>query len=166
MTMTAQPRTFPTPYWPILLPALAALWLLIELLLQLARTPLSPVITGHAAGALVAVLVGATALVAPKGSRLHRLAGYTWVVLMLGVAVSSFWLRSIQWFPGGFGPIHLLSVWTIVGLIGAVVAARRGHIRTHRQGMIGIVWGLLGAGAFALLPGRLMGVIALQSLLG
>lgn len=144
----------------ILLPAIIAAWLLVELLILLARQPVAPVIAGHAAAALLAVLLGALALSATKGSRLHRVAGYSWVMLMSGVAISSFWIRTLPWFPGGFGPIHILSVITLISLGRAITAARQGRIAAHRSGMLMTLWGLLGAGLFTLLPHRLMGMIA------
>lgn len=144
----------------MLVPALIATWLLIELIILVTQQPISAVVAGHAGAALLAVLLGTLALSTRKGSRTHRLAGYSWVVLMSGVAISSFWIRTLPWFPGGFGPIHILSVTTLTSLVMAVLAARRGNIKAHRGGMLTTLWGLLGAGVFTLLPHRLMGMIA------
>jgi uncharacterized membrane protein len=75
---------------------------------------------------------------------------------MLVVAASSFWITGIAG-PGRFSVIHLLSVFTIAMLALAVWAIRSGRVRTHRFTMIGIfAGGLIGAGAGALAPGRLI----------
>jgi uncharacterized membrane protein len=53
--------------------------------------------------------------------------------------------------------IHLLSVFTPVMLVVAVVAARAHRVRTHKITMISIYAGaLILAGLFTLVPGRLM----------
>jgi uncharacterized membrane protein len=158
--MTVQMRS-PLSYlsW-MFLPAAVASWLLVELLLRVLQQPVSAVTLVHASAALIGVLLGTVALSSRKGSLLHRLAGYSWVVLMITVAISSFWLRTLPWFPGGFGPIHILSVTTLICLVRGVIAARQHRIKAHRVNMLGTFWGLLGAGVFTLLPHRLMGMIA------
>jgi uncharacterized membrane protein len=81
--------------------------------------------------------------------------GWTWVVAMGATAVSSLFIRAIN--PGAFSLIHLLSGWTIVALPMAVYAARRHRVAAHRRAMTGMfVGGLILAGLFAFLPGRLM----------
>ncbi|MFG1497950.1 DUF2306 domain-containing protein [Saccharospirillum sp. HFRX-1] len=158
--MTAQNRIASSHYVGLLLPAAIASWLLIELLFFVIQQPVSTVTTLHACAALIAVILGTLALTTRKGSWLHRLSGYCWVVLLTGVAISSFWLRTLPWFPGGFGPIHILSVYTLICLVCGVIAARKHRVKTHRSIMLCTHWGLLGAGIFTLLPHRLMGVIA------
>jgi hypothetical protein len=50
-----------------------------------------------------------------KGTRTHRALGYTWVGLMLFVALSSFLIHELgQW--GNFSLIHLLSVFSLAML--------------------------------------------------
>jgi uncharacterized membrane protein len=74
---------------------------------------------------------------------------------MGSTAVSSLFIRVIN--PGHFSFIHLLSGWTIIGLPGAVYAIKRGKVASHRRAMTGMfVGGLLLAGLFTLLPGRLL----------
>jgi len=158
--MTVQARLWLNQYFWILLPAAIASWLLFELALFIIQRPVSTVAALHASAALIAVMLGAVALSSRKGSPLHRVSGYCWVVLLTGVAVSSFWLRTLPWFPGGFGPIHILSLYTLICLTCGVIAARRHRVKTHRSIMLLTHWGLLGAGIFTLLPHRLMGVIA------
>jgi uncharacterized membrane protein len=58
---------------------------------------------------------------------------------------------------GPFSLLHLLSVWVLAMLPVAILAARKGDVRRHRTAMTSFVIGALGiAGAFTLLPGRIM----------
>jgi uncharacterized membrane protein len=79
--------------------------------------------------------------------------------MMATVAISSFWISTIK-FIGPFSPIHLLSIFVLVQLVGAVRAARSGRITDHKRYMQGLSFGaLLVAGAFTLLPGRVMNAV-------
>jgi len=119
----------------------------------LARQPW--VIQLHIAAALTALLLGTVQLVGIKGTGLHRLIGWSWVVVMFTVAVSSLFIRQIN--PGSFSLIHLLSGWTLIALPMALFAVRRGRIASHARGMTWtFIGGLIVAGAFTFLPGRLM----------
>ncbi|PVM89788.1 hypothetical protein DDF65_00055 [Caulobacter radicis] len=109
----------------------------------------------HVAAALTALAIGTVLMVGVKGTRLHRALGWTWVVAMAATAVSSLFIREMN--HGAMSWIHLLSGWTIVALPMAVYAARRHNIHMHRRFMTGLfVGGLLIAGAFTFLPGRLL----------
>lgn len=110
----------------------------------------------HAIAALAAFALGLVQIVAPKGTVPHRLLGWLWVAIMAFVALSSFFVHEIRlWGP--WSPIHLLSIGTLFGLAAGVYAARRHAVRSHRNAMIGIfVGGLVIAGGFTLLPGRIM----------
>ena len=113
------------------------------------------VIQIHIAAALAALLLGTVQLVGIKGTGVHRLIGWTWVVAMFTVAASSFFIRQIN--PGAFSWIHLLSGWTLIALPMALFAIRRGRVARHASGMTWtFVAGLIVAGAFTFLPGRLM----------
>jgi len=114
------------------------------------------VIQWHALAALGAFGLGAVQLAAPKGTIPHRLFGWIWATLMLVVVVSSFFIHTIRlWGP--WSPIHLLSVFTLIMLPLAVLKARRHQVDKHRRAMTGLFVGaLLIAGAFTLLPGRIM----------
>ena len=69
----------------------------------------APVIQLHAFAAMAAFVLGAVQLAAPKGTLPHRTLGWVWVVLLLVISVSSFWIQGIRlWGP--WSPIHLLSV--------------------------------------------------------
>jgi uncharacterized membrane protein len=113
----------------------------------------------HLVAALLALVLGAVQLIRRKGTPSHRAIGYVWVVLMLAVALSSFWITGIA-DPGQFSVIHALSVFTLAMLALSIWAIRRGNVRTHRFSMIGVyAGGLIGAGAGAFAPGRLMSQI-------
>lgn len=113
----------------------------------------------HAAGALAALGIGVAQLALPKGGARHRALGWAWVLLMAATALSSFFISGLRWW-GPFGPIHLLSAFTLVSLVGAVQAARRRNMARHRRIMQLLFWlALVGAGLFTLLPGRIMGQV-------
>lgn len=116
----------------------------------------SPWIQVHAGSALMAFVLGAVQLARPKGGHGHRVLGYLWAGLMLTVAASSFGIREIdQW--NGFSLIHLLSIQVLATLPLAVAQARRGAITAHRRSMqLMFLGALVIAGAFTLLPGRIM----------
>ena len=116
---------------------------------------MTPIATLHLVPALLALCLGITVLSLRKGTGLHKALGRSWVVLMLIVAISSFWLRAIE--DGGFSLIHGLSVFTLVCLAIGVWAIRADRVKTHRGFMIGTFVGLIGAGAGTLVPGRLIG---------
>jgi uncharacterized membrane protein len=89
----------------------------------------SPIIQLHAFAAMTAFVLGAVQLSAPKGTIPHRTLGWIWVVLMLTVAGGSLWISGIKTF-GPFSAIHLLSIFTLVMVPLAVLAARRHNVRT------------------------------------
>lgn len=114
----------------------------------------TPVVVVHALLAATALVVGAGLLSGRKGHLAHRIGGWIWVACMATVAGISFAIRR----PEGFSWIHGLSVFTLVALAGAVIAARAHRVAAHRKGMISIYVGaLLVTGLFTLLPGRLLG---------
>jgi uncharacterized membrane protein len=110
----------------------------------------------HAFAAMAAFALGLMQFAGGKGTAWHRGRGFTWVGLMLTVAVSSFWIHEIRlWGP--WSPIHLLSILTLVSLPGALYYAHTHQVRRHRDAMLGLFLGaLVIAGIFTLLPGRIM----------
>lgn len=120
---------------------------------------LPPAVLVHLAFASAALLLGPAALWARKGSRGHRGLGYAWVTVMVGTALSAFFIRSsgrVQWH--GFSLIHLLAVVTLVGVTAAIVAIAQRKVELHRKVMQRTYLGAcLGAGLFTLLPGRYLG---------
>ena len=120
----------------------------------------APVIQVHAFAAMSAFALGAVQLAAPKGTLPHRTIGWIWVALMATIAISSFWIHSIR-LIGPFGPIHLISIFVLVMLPLAVLAAHRHDVSRHRRRMIGMfVGGLVVAGLFTFVPGRIMYAVA------
>jgi uncharacterized membrane protein len=120
----------------------------------------APVIQIHAFAAISAFTLGIVQLVAPKGTIPHRTIGWIWVLLLFSVAVSSVFIHQIRLW-GRWSPIHLLSIFTLVTLPLAVFFARRHRVSAHRNAMISIFVGaLVIAGAFTLLPGRIMYALA------
>lgn len=129
---------------------------------------LTPAITIHIAMAGTALLLGPLALTLRKGSRGHRAAGYAWVTAMLGAALSALFIRDHGMANiAGYTPIHLLVLATFAGLARAIYAIVHRQIAVHRKAMWGTYLGAcVTAGAFALLPGRLLGQLLWSQWLG
>ncbi len=115
----------------------------------------SPAIQAHIAGAVSSFLIGSVLLIGVKGRTFHRTLGYTWVATMTVTAISSLFITGINGHNYSF--IHLLSGWTMIVLPMGLAAARRRDIAKHRKEMTGMFFGgMLIAGLFSFLPGRLM----------
>jgi uncharacterized membrane protein len=114
----------------------------------------SAAIQFHLAAAVVALVLGSEVLFMRKGTSAHRLIGWLWIGVMLAVALSSFAITAI--WPGHFSPIHILSVITLISLPAAVWLRRCGQIGAHAITMVATFSGLLIAGVFTLVPGRLL----------
>jgi uncharacterized membrane protein len=121
----------------------------------------SPAIQFHAFAAMAAFGLGLVQFAAPKGTLPHRTIGWIWVALMVVVSVSAFFIHQIKlWGP--WSPIHLLAIFALTMLPIAVWQAHRHAVLIHRNAMVGLFVGaLLIAGAFTLLPGRIMHAVAL-----
>ncbi len=122
---------------------------------------LEPAIAIHVVAALLALALGAYVIAGRKGTPAHRMAGRLWVAAMVAAAFGSFFIEA-QRFPvhtplGTFGPIHLLSAFTLWNLWRAIAAIRRGAVTMHRRAMGGAFAGLVIAGMFTLVPGRTLG---------
>lgn len=109
----------------------------------------------HVVVVLVALAVGLYLLFGPKGRTAHRVLGWTWAVFMLVAAISSLFIMEVS--PGSFSFIHLFSAATLIAAPLGVYYARRHNVKAHKGTMTGLFnGGLLVAGTFAFLPGRLM----------
>lgn len=109
----------------------------------------------HVAAALTTLAIGIYLMMAPKGFRLHRTFGWAWVISMAITAGSSFFIMTL--FQNFWSPIHALSAWTLIGLPVGIAAIRRRNVKKHRQEMTNMfVGGMVVAGLFTLLPGRMM----------
>ncbi len=113
----------------------------------------------HVAAALSALAIGTAILLGVKGRAFHKAAGWAWVICMMTVAIGSFWIRT----TGHLSYIHLLSGGVAITVPLAVVAAKRRNLKSHRAGMTrNFLGGLIIAGAFTFVPGRLMWMIFLS----
>lgn len=109
----------------------------------------------HVAAAVTTFSIGLVLMFAKKGFGFHRTLGWSWVAAMAVTAISSFFISTIS--PVHFSPIHALSAWTLIALPMGVAAVRRGDVKKHRKEMTSMfVRGMLIAGLFTFLPGRLM----------
>jgi uncharacterized membrane protein len=123
----------------------------------------SPAIQVHAFSAIAAFFLGAFQLAAPKGTLPHRTFGFLWVGLMLVVCISSFWIHELRWW-GEWSPIHLLSIYVLIGVPLALWHAHRHDVPRHRKAMMGIFTGaLVVAGLFTFWPGRIMHAVVFGS---
>jgi uncharacterized membrane protein len=110
----------------------------------------------HTVTAILAFFLGGVVLFRRKGDRLHRIGGRIWVALMLAVAITSFFIHTIQ-MVGIWSPIHLLSLATLWFLGRGVWLARQKRIVDHRKVMQATYMGaLIVAGFFTFMPGRIM----------
>jgi uncharacterized membrane protein len=121
----------------------------------------SPAIKVHAFAAMAAFALGVVQLSGPKGTAVHRVLGWLWVVLMLVICISAFWIHELRVF-GPWSPIHLLAIFTLVTLPLGVLHARRHRVAQHRVFMVSIFGGaLLIAGLFTFFPGRIMHAVVI-----
>src|SRR5207244_4737652 len=96
----------------------------------------------HAYAAMAAFVLGLAQLAGVKGTTRHRALGYTWVGLMLVVAISAFWIHELRlWGP--WSPIHLLAIFTLTMLPIGVYRARSHNVQAHRFTMLGLFVGAL-----------------------
>nr|WP_256260981.1 DUF2306 domain-containing protein [Shewanella sp. NIFS-20-20] len=106
-----------------------------------------------------AFLIGTYLLFTKKGTPNHKKFGRIYMILMLVTASISLFMQAQlgTLFLGHFGYIHLLSFLTIYAVPVAYFSAKNGNIKRHKTSMVALyVGGMLVAGTFALLPGRLL----------
>lgn len=110
----------------------------------------------HVAAVLPALLLTPVMLLGAKGTPRHRVLGRIWLAAMVATAVTALSIHEIR-LMGPFSPIHLLSILTLATAWTILRSARAGRVRAHRSAVLSLVWlALVGAGAFTLLPGRIM----------
>lgn len=152
--------------WPVAVVGSSVVFLLATAALlngALSPAPLPPdlrnaAVIAHLATVLAALPIGVSQLLLPKGTIRHRAAGYAWCGLMTFTALVSFAIHAIN--PGGLSPIHLFSVLTLVLVPVIIHRARAGQVAKHQRAVLGlIVGGLVIAGLFTFLPGRVLGVL-------
>lgn len=115
----------------------------------------------HAFAAMAAFVLGLVQFAAPKGTLPHRTVGFVWFALMLTVAISSFWIHEIRLWRD-WSPIHLISIYVLIMIPTGIYFAHRHNVRGHARTVIGIfMGGLVIAGLFTFVPGRIMHTVAL-----
>ncbi len=119
-----------------------------------------PAIQIHAFAAIAAFVLGGIQIAGPKGTLPHRAIGMIWALLMVGVAISAFFIHELRvW--GLWSPIHILALWVLVSLPIALWRAHAHDVPRHRRAMLSLYLGaLLIAGLFTFLPGRIMHAVA------
>ena len=113
----------------------------------------------HVATVLPAFLLGTYLIFASrKGSPTHRKLGWLYLGLMVFTSITALFIHEINpngW--AGFSLIHLFVPLTLFGIYNAVMGVRTSNLKRHRGAMLGVyVGGILIAGAFTFLPGRIM----------
>jgi uncharacterized membrane protein len=110
----------------------------------------------HLATVIPAFLIGTWLIFfSTKGARRHRALGALYLALMAITVVAVIFVREIN--PGKLSWIHYVFIpLTVFGIFGAVYGARTHNIRMHRNSMIGLYIGVIGAGTAALVPGRFL----------
>jgi uncharacterized membrane protein len=109
----------------------------------------------HASAATASLVLGLVQILGPKGTLPHRAMGISFVILMMIVAGTAFFIRQIN--DGGFSFIHLFIPLTAFGLFGIVRNARAGKAAGHASSARSVFFAaLLLPGLFAFMPGRLM----------
>ena len=113
----------------------------------------------HLATIAPAFLLGTYLLINQKGTNKHRQHGKIYMGLMLITAFITLFM-SAKVGPtlfNHFGAIHLLSVLVFYTVPAAYLAAKNGEVVKHKSNMLGLyIGGLLIAGTFTLMPGRLL----------
>jgi uncharacterized membrane protein len=125
----------------------------------------------HAFCATGAIVLGAVQIFAPKGTINHRTFGWTWVVLMVGMAATAFMNHPlVTWNPfspdvccrasdgcsrgtATCGSIHVMTLYILLCLPYAALHARF-SVKHHRRAMIGLFIVMLGGAAVQLFPHR------------
>ena len=106
--------------------------------------------------------LGALVMLTPRGTARHRLLGRGFGILALATAFSSFFIHELRLW-GIWSPIHLLSVSLIWVVVTGVVAIRRGNVARHQSQMnTAYLTGFVVAGAFTLIPGRMLNRVFLE----
>ncbi|MBU2925845.1 DUF2306 domain-containing protein [Colwellia sp. 1_MG-2023] len=113
----------------------------------------------HLLTVVPAFIIGTYLLLKRKGTPKHKALGKIYMVLMLITAIISLFMPAQlgSTFLNHFGYIHLLSLLTLYAVPAAYFYIKKGNIRGHKRSMIILYCGgILVAGTFALMPGRLL----------
>lgn len=137
----------------------------------------APIVKVHFFTAVIALVLGITQFVAPKGTLPHRTIGWLWIAVMLVMVSASFFIRDrFTWGPFSSsvclvpsksqiwmvrcGALHIMSIYALLALPYAALHARRGNIELHRWVMFSVLFGaVVVAGAFTFQAPRLLNAI-------
>lgn len=109
----------------------------------------------HLCTVAAAFAVSTVLLTGKKGTVRHRALGWLFAVLMVTTAVGALFIHGPL--SGHVSPLHLFSLYTLITLPRAILAARRGDAARHGRMMASLYFGgLVFAGLVALYPGHLM----------
>jgi uncharacterized membrane protein len=121
----------------------------------LARVPLAVQI--HLATVLICVPLGAYILSGTKGNMQHKMWGRLWVAAMFVTCISALFIKSFAPVIGPFGVIHLMVLWSLFNLSkGMYAIIWKRDLQGHLRNMQGAYWGLIIAGLFSFIPGRML----------
>jgi uncharacterized membrane protein len=115
--------------------------------------------SAHLATIVPAFVIGTSLLVMTKGTSRHKLLGKIYMILMLVTATITLFMPAEvgPQVVGHFGFIHLFSLLVFYSVPTAYINAKRRNVKRHKSAMIGLyVGGILIAGSFAFMPGRLL----------
>ena len=113
----------------------------------------------HLATVVPCFVIGLWLLARRKGTTIHKRLGWVYTVLIFFTALVTVFM------PAEVGPrlldhfgfIHFFSLLVLTCIPLAIRNIRRGNIAAHRSAMLGVyIGGILIAGSFALMPGRLL----------
>ena len=108
----------------------------------------------HLSAVLPALVLGGYVLVGKKGTHGHKVAGWLWVLLMISVDFSAFFLQR-----GGYRWIHVFAVIILASIFAGIVFIRNKKRRAHAACMVGAYFGTVAAGLGALAPGRYIHIL-------
>lgn len=90
-----------------------------------------------------------------KGAKPHRTLGAVYLALMTITATAAIFVQELN--PGHFIWLHAFVALTYWSVFRALWSIRRKRIDLHKRAMLGLyIGGLLIAGGFTFLPGRVM----------
>jgi len=101
----------------------------------------------HFYSACASLLLGALILLMPKGTKLHRAIGLTYVFAMLEVNATALMLYHLT---GHFGVFHVFALVSLLGVlagVAAVIFRWRGWLNSHYRSMSFSYIGLVAAAA-------------------
>ena len=111
----------------------------------------------HLATILPAFVLGTILLIIKKGTKVHKIFGRIYMMLMLVTAFITLFMQA-KVGPklfNHFGWIHSFSFLTIYTVPTAYLAIKNGNVKAHKRKMILLYFGaIIIAGGFTFFPGR------------